>query len=127
VTTVATAPEQVREVGACWEDGRQITVSVLFEEGESRVMRTFTFTECMGLNKRNAEAKGRRCNDPDCQRFVADVNTNSCVAHCKHNHQPDEIAAALRAQTEAATAQAKINEERQKALGSIGAEKADEW
>ena len=120
------APAPVREVGA-WEDGRQITVSVLFEEGESRVMRTFTFTECMGLNKRNAEVKGRRCNDPDCQRFVADVNTISCVTHCKHNHQPDEIAAALCAQTEAATAQAKINEERQKALGSIGAEKADEW
>jgi hypothetical protein len=38
-------------VGA-WEDGRQITANVLFEEGELQITRTFTFTACMGLNKK---------------------------------------------------------------------------
>ena len=48
----ATAPAPAREVGA-WEDGRQITDNVLFEEGELQITRTFiTFTECMGLNKK---------------------------------------------------------------------------
>ena len=47
----ATAPAPAREVGA-WEDGRQITANVLFEEGELQITRTFTFTECMGLNKK---------------------------------------------------------------------------
>ena len=50
----ATAPAPAREVGA-WEDGRQITANVLFEEGELQITRTFiTFTECMGLNKKRA-------------------------------------------------------------------------
>ena len=58
----ATAPAPAREVGA-WEDGRQITDNVLFEEGELQITRTFTFTECMGLNKKMAEVKGRRCSN----------------------------------------------------------------